>query len=357
MQRSLSILLGSFFVLLAGNSFAQGNLKDLRESPDTKILSRDTTKNLQIKSVTVPIPKLGLEVDYWKHWTKFGLNLNQATFSDNWSAGGVSSIALGGTFWHKSDYTKDRINFVSEIDLKYGKIQNFAKGDDPDPLAKKNNDRIFWDNKLAYKFTDIWALYFSLTFESQFDLGYKYGKDAKGNEIITETFSSFMGPGYFTESFGLEYKPDKTFSLRLGTGTARQTLVLDDRVKSLTVAEYAERYPNNSPIKADQEKFGLKPGQNFRNDLAFQITANLDRNLTENLNLKSRYNLFADYREIGKPDHRLDATLSAKVTKLVNVSLTGILVYDNDWIMEGENKAKLQYSQALAMGVVYTLPR
>lgn len=36
-----------------------------------------------------------------------------------------------------------------------------------------------------------------------------------------------MAPGYITESVGIEYTPDKTFSLRFGTGTARQTLILD----------------------------------------------------------------------------------------------------------------------------------
>lgn len=351
MMKHLPLFLSMLLLFASSEVFSQANLKDLREKPNTEKLTADTTKGLQIKQINVPIPKLGLEVDYWKHWTKFGLNLNQATFSDNWNAGGVSSIALGGTFWHKSDYNKDRFNFVTEVDMKYGKIQNFAKKDEFKPLAKKNNDRIFWDNKLAYKFTDTWALYFSFTFESQFDLGYKYGKDDEGNEIITETFSSFMGPGYFTESFGLEYKPDKTFSLRLGTGTARQTLVLDDRVKPLTVADYAERYPDNTPIKADQEKWGLKPGENFKNDLAFQVTANLDRNLSQNLNLKARYNLFADYKDVTDPDHRLDATLSAKVTSLVNVALSGIIVYNSD------ESSKVQYSQALTLGVIYALPR
>lgn len=351
MMKRLPLFLSFLLFFFSVKVFSQVNLKELRENPDTKKLSMDTTKGVEIKQINIPIPKLGLEVDYWKHWTKLGLNLNQATFSDNWNAGGVSSIALGGTFWHKSDYNRDRFNFVTEVDLKYGKIQNFAKKDEIKPLAKKNNDRIFWDNKLAYKFTNTWALYFSFTFESQFDLGYSYTKDQDGNEIVKETVSSFMGPGYFTESFGVEYKPDKTFSLRLGTGTARQTLVLDDRVKPLTVAEYAERYPNNSPIGSDQEKWGLKPGQNFKNDLAFQVTANLDRNLSQNLNLKARYNLFADYKDVTDPDHRLDATLSAKVTSLVNVALTGIIVYNSD------ESSKVQYSQALTLGVIYALPR
>jgi hypothetical protein len=351
----LSIFKNLLFALLAVSfsfaSHAQEDLKNLREGPETNIVTSDSSKKIEINPVQVPIPKLGLKVNYWKHWTKFGINANQASFSDNWRAGGVNPISLLGTAWHKSDYSKNNFNFVTELDFKYGKIQN------KDQLAKKNNDRIFWDNKLSYTFSKDWAVYFSVTFESQFDLGYRYGKDEDGEEVIVETVSSFLGPGYFTESLGLEYKPSKEFSLRLGTGTARQTVVLDERVKPRTVEEYAERYPDYPAITKDQVKFGLEVGEKVKNDLAFQITANLDKNLSPNLNLKSRYNLFADYKEISKPDHRLDATLSAKVTKLVNVTLTGIMLYDNDWIVGDDTKAKIQFSQALALGMVFTLPR
>lgn len=344
MLKKINFLFVVFLLAMSQLSVAQVDLKGLRAKPDSNIVEKPQAPVTNLQDVMVPIPQLDLEVNYWKHWTKFGINMNQASFSENWNAGGVNSIAVGLLGWHKSEYNKNNFQYVTEIDLRYGKIKN------KDQLAKKNNDRIFWDNKIAYKLSPAWALYFSVTFESQFDLGYTY-RTEDGVERIYEYNTSFMGPGYFTESFGLEYKPDNTFSLRLGTGTARQTLVLDDRVKPLTIDEYALRYPENNPITKDQEKFGLHPGENFKNDLAFQITANLDRNLSKNLNIKSRYNLFADYKELSDPDHRLDATLTAKVTNLVNVSLTGIMVYNSD------EDVKVQYSQALALGLTYTLPR
>lgn len=317
-----------FALLGAQWSFAQIDLKDLRAKPDTNFVEQSKSPVDKINQVIIPIPKLGLEVDYWKHWTKFGVNLNQASFSSNWVGGGVNSMAILGTAWHKSEYNKNNLQFTTEVDLRYGKVQNEGQ------LAKKNNDRIFWDNKLAYKLSRSWALYFSFTFESQFDVGNTYGRDSLDREFIIGRESNFMAPGYFTESFGLEYKPDNTFSLRLGTGTARQTLVRD--------SEVTRRLP---------EKYGMTAGQTFRNDLAFQITANLDRNLSKNLNIKARYNLFADYKELEDPDHRLDAVLTAKVSNLVNVSLTGIMVYNSAEV------ARVQYSQALALGLTYSLPR
>src|SRR5690606_22455756 len=142
--------------------------------------------------------------------------------------------------------------------------------------------------------------------------------------------SSFMAPGYFTESFGLEYKPDDTFSLRFGTGTARQTLILDDRLKPMSAANYYREhgtFPDPEDItKGTGDIFGVPEGKTFKNELAFQLTANLDRNVSENLNLKARYNLFADYEDVTDPNHRLDATLTAKITSLINVSLGGTIL-------------------------------
>ncbi|PRD53754.1 DUF3078 domain-containing protein [Sphingobacterium gobiense] len=331
MLKKINVLFVVYLLIMGQISVAQVDLKGLREKPDTNIVKKAQAPVANLQEVSVPIPKLDLEINYWKHWTKFGINMNQASFSENWSAGGVNSIAVGLLGWHKSEYNKNNFQYVTELDLRYGKIRN------KEQLAKKNNDRIFWDHKIAHKLSKSWALYFAVTFESQFDAGYKYGRDSETNdEIITDTMSRFMAPGYFTESFGLEYKPDNTFSLRLGTGTARQTLVLDDRI---------------SQKENEKDRFGVEQGARFRNDLAFQITANLDRNLSKNLNIKSRYNLFADYKELSDPDHRLDVILTAKVTNLVNVSLTGIMVYNS------AEADKVQYSQALALGLTYALPR
>lgn len=324
----LIVLFALYATLSVGVAYAQIDLKELRALPDTNIVNKAQAPVNQLNNIIVPIPNLDLEVDYWKHWTKFGINANQAAFSGNWNAGGVNSVAAGLLGWHKSEYNKNNFQFTTEIDLKYGIVRNEGQ------LAKKNNDRIFWDNKLAYKLSKSWALYFSLTFESQFDVGYKYKfDDDLGRELVSDTVSNFMAPGYFTESFGLEYKPDESFSVRFGTGTARQTLLL-----------------NRERLGAEPD-YGVEPGKEFKNDLAFQLTANLDRNLSKNFNIKSRYNLFADYNDIGDPDHRLDVTLTTKVTNLVNVSLGGILVYNSD------EAPDVQYSQALALGITYTLPR
>lgn len=280
------------------------------------------------ETVRLPEPEmLELSINYWRNWTSFGVNVNQASFSENWGGGGVNSLALGGQYTFKTDYTKGDKNFVSDLILQYGKLKN------KDQLSRKTADRIFWDNKVALKLSKSWYFFGSINFESQFDRGFSFSKNAQGNEIRT-LLSRFMAPGYLTESVGFEYKPVKYFFVRIGTGTARQTFMIDTNL-----------------YKTNPKNFGVEPGENFRNELAFQIVGAIDKDIAENLNLKSRYTMFANYEKLKSIDNRLDLTLTARVNKLINVSLAGIVLYDDDTANE------IQASQALSLGLIYKFPR
>lgn len=302
-------------------------LKNLRQYPRRNTLPVRRPV-IYPETVRLPEPKaLEVSINYWRNSTSFGVDVNQASFSDNWGGGGVNSLALGGQFAYKTDYTKGDKNFVSELLLKYGKLKN------KDQLSRKPADRIFWDNKVALKLSKSWYFFGSINFESQFDNGYSFAKNAQGNETRT-LLSRFMAPGYLTESLGFEYKPVKYFFLRIGTGTARQTFMVDTNL-----------------YKTNPKNFGVTHGENFRNELAFQIVGSIDRDIAENLNLKSRYTMFANYEKLKSIDNRLDVTLTARVNRLINVSLAGIVLYDDD------TADKIQASQALSLGLVYKFPR
>ena len=302
-----------------------------------------STKNLDIKLKRSPLPSrigtilfnpitlkpvtVNAKINYWKTKTSVGINVNQAAFSDNWNGGGVNSFALGGLINYKAEYSKESYSYVSEVILQYGKIKNKSQ------LQKKTTDRIYWDNKAAIQLSKNWYFFGSVNFESQFDRGFAYSKDGKGNEI-EKLLSKFMSPGYLTESVGFEYKPSKFFSTRIGTGTARQTFVLD-------TALYRTN-PNN---------FGVVKGKNFRNELAFQVVTAYEKEIFTNITLKTRYNMFIPYDNFGHIDHRLDINMIAKINRAMNVSLTGVGLYDRD------TDRKMQGSQTLALGLTFIFPR
>lgn len=257
----------------------------------------------------------------WTTEFSAGLNFNQAAFSGNWKNGGINSVAFGSIIAGKANYAKDRLTWDNEMELLFGIVSNEGE------RSRKSNDRIFLDTKVGYKMSGNWSTYFSLNFLSQFAKGYNYENDS------STLISNFLAPGYLTSSLGFEYKPNQEFALRLSPFSPRFTFVTD-RNLYLTVPE----------------NYGVPIGKSVRTEwLALQLYATWDKNLTENLNLKSRYQLFANYETLDWKtiDHRLDITLTAKITNLINVTLTSINLYDID------QDPGIQYSQTLALGILY----
>ncbi|WP_090787523.1 DUF3078 domain-containing protein [Pedobacter sp. ok626] len=317
------------------------------------------TKGLDIKLKRSPLPSrtgtipfkpvelspmvVDARVNYWKTKTSVGINVNQATFSDNWKGGGVNSLAVGGIVNYKAEYSKENYSYVSEVILEYGKVKN------KDQLQKKTRDRIFWDNKAALQLSKNWYFFGSINFESQFDSGFSYKRNATTGDEEATLISKFMTPGYLTESFGFEYKPNKYFSTRIGTGSARQTFVLDQSIyitKDPTDPNNQEKW-TIAPIK-----YGVDYGKKFKNELAFQIVSNFEKEVITNTVLKARYQMFIPYdRALNQIDHRLDASITSKLNRLMNVSLTCVGLFDKD------NDKNVQWSQALSLGVSFYFPR
>jgi hypothetical protein len=287
------------------------------------------TANLEFTPVVIRPTTMDVEINYWKTSTTVGINLNQAAFSNNWNNGGVNSLSLAGLINYKAEYVKENYSYTSEVILNYGKVRN------KNQLEKKTVDRIFWDNKAAIQLSENWYFFGSLNFESQFDNGYAYGPDSTGQEERT-LISKFMSPGYLTESLGFEYRPSKFFSTRIGTGTARQTFVLDTTLYK---------------TRPDGSNFGVPIGSTFNNELAFQVVSNFEKEIFENVNLKARYMVFVPYDRIAFTNHRLDVEVRAKVNRFMNVTVTGVGLYDRN------TAPKIQGSQTLALGLMFVFPR
>lgn len=268
------------------------------------------------------------DTTYWRNSFKGAISFNQASFSENWTAGGVNSIGLSGVVNYKANYLKGKNSWDNQIDLQYGFLNNEGTG------YRKNNDLIYLDTKYGRSLSPHWNLFGALNMLSQFANGFRYEKDSLDREVALKV-SEFMAPAYFTSSWGFEYTPKPYFKLRLSPFAPRLTVVRNK--------EIYQNVPSN---------YGVEIGKTARWEwLAFQLLADFDKDLSENLNLKFRYMMYANYESlnIDEIDHRLDAVLTAKVAKYLQVSLTGILVYDYD------QDKDIQLSQALGLGFIYAI--
>ena len=278
--------------------------------------------------IPTPVPAAVAPDPAWHRSIKSGLGLNESLLSTNWRGGGVSSIGFNALLNAKANRKVGPHSFDNEADLLFAFSQTKGLG------YRKGQDRLFLDTKYGRALTERWDMFLSLNLLTQFAPGYKYDKDAAGNDRAALT-SDFFAPGFITAAYGFEYHPAPSFHLRLAPFAPR-----------LTVVNRADRFVEGT----GPNPYGVRPGHSTRFEvLAAQILAELDKNLSPTVNFKARYVLFANYEHLNlqEIDHRLDLSFTAKVGKYVNVALNGIALYDYD------QDHSLQYSQGLTLGVAY----
>ncbi len=267
----------------------------------------------------------------WKSKTEFGANFNQGAFNDAWTGGGVNSISLGVFFNALREYKKDKHTWRNDLQTQYGIVRNQGS------TARKSFDRLFFDSKYGYEIGKNWSLVGNVNFLTQFAPGYVYETGADGKEIKHRS-SGLLSPAYLTEAIGLQYNPVPYFYATFSPGALRQTFVVDKELYRYT---------------PDERNYGVPINKIVRNEVALmQLIANFDKDIAKDINLKWRYQLFAAIDKKGRAtpfttDHRLDASITAKIHKYFNVNLGAILIYDDDQI------SKVQFAQALSVGFLY----
>lgn len=266
----------------------------------------------------------------WKKKMIFNLNLNQAAFSSNWKAGGINSIGLNTNFSYKANYADDKQSWDNELGFTYGFVKNSGQG------FRKTLDRFFLDTKYGRKITTKWDVFTSFNFASQFYKGFKYETVAGDEEA--SLISDFLAPAFVTVAVGFEYHPVNYFKVRISPLAPRLTLLRNNNGRFDAVDSVAP--------------YGVEVGEDTRFEwLAFQLTADFDKDIAKNLNLKFKYLMFANYETLESKtiDHRLDLMINAKVNRFIAVSVGGILLYDYD------QDPDVQFSQAFNIGFTYSI--
>lgn len=279
-------------------------------------------------STTAQIVKID-SLTPWKKSFKAGVNLNQASFSSNWKAGGVNSLGFTTLLNFKANYKKGKVSWDNELDLLYGMVNNQGQG------YRKTLDRIYFDTKYGRQLNDKWSMFVAVNFLTQFAKGYKYVK-GKVDTDSAVLISNFLAPAFVTTSLGFQYQPSPAFKMRISPFAPRITIVRNSE--------------NYSAVDA-VAPYGVKIGETVRYEwLAAQLLAEFNKDIFPNVNLKWRYLLFANYSTLSfkNIDHRMDIGLTAKVNKFINVSLSSIVLYDSD------QDTDVQLSQAFSLGVLYT---
>jgi hypothetical protein len=270
----------------------------------------------------------------WKRAKQFGFNINQGAFSNNFVGSSVAaSLGIGGFFNAKGEYAKGKIGWVNDLQMKYGILSNTDKAAGSSAITRKAIDVVLFDTKVTKKISDKWSLAAVGNFLTQFTNTLD-AVTANGRTNNVKR-SGLFAPAFITESIGFEYKPNKFFNVVISPMALRQTIVSDKDLYK---------------VAGNEKNYGVEYGKSLRNEVGLlQVLANFDKDIAKDVNLKFRYMGFASLKKVGNIDDRLDANLTAKINKNVNVNLGLIGIYDDD------QSGKLQLAQALNFGFLFNL--
>jgi hypothetical protein len=283
---------------------------------------------------------------FWEKENSFGINISEVAFV-NWNAGGDNAVSGLGFLKFARKYKFSHFQWDNNLELRYGlNAQDGRK-------LRKTEDVIRLSSNLGFRKDTIsnWFYSVQLNFNTQFSNGYKYpDRDTP--------ISRFMAPGYLLFGAGTSFiTKDQKFNLYLSPLTQKSTFVLDQNL-----ADNGAFGVNEAILDADGNV--ITPGENHLLEIGILITNNFNYNIAENIELKSRLNLYTDYiKSFGNIDVDWELNLNMKVNKFISTSLGTQMIYDDDIlfdIVKNDNGTilnpgipKIQFKQILAVGILY----
>ena len=237
----------------------------------------------------------------WKIGALFNVNFNQAALS-NWSAGGdKSSLSLESFLNAHAFYKKGKTAWDNSLDVAYGLVNTTSLG------TRKTDDRFDLLSKYGYDIGKKWYLSGLFDFRSQFAPGYAYPSN-----LPKQLTSDLLSPAYILLSPGLNYKPNDEFSFFISPATARWVIVKNDSLASVGA-------------------FGVDSGKNSRFEFGAYASLSYNKKISPSAVYTGRLDLFSNY--LRNPQDIViywTNILAVKVSKLISMSLSVNLIYDND---------------------------
>jgi Protein of unknown function (DUF3078) len=288
-------------------------VQDLKNAA-TKTIAKDPNDTL---------PKI------WKKGGLFNFNFGQTSLS-NWAAGGDKlQLNVNGFLNLYAFYAKDRSAWDNSLDLALGYVKTTSLGE------RKSDDRIDFTSKYGYKLspTSKWYASALFNFRTQMAPGFNYPTATTSTKI-----SQFLSPAYAILSLGLDYKPNKNFSLFVSPLTTRWVIV---NAKGLAV------------VNQKGGVYGVPLGKGVRNELGAYLSANYMQEIVKNVTYKGKLDLFSNYKSNPQNiDVFMTNLLSANIFKGISFNLGLDMIYDDDVRVLGSDfkSRRTQFRQNIGIG-------
>lgn len=260
------------------------------------------------------------------------------TYLANWEKGGQSAVSSLIVLKGFANYKREDglIKWENSGELRNGLI--YQGGDQRE--LQKNDDKFELTTRFGVSAYKKWYYSSEFNVNTQLFRGYKYPK--KDNP---EPYSAFLAPVRTFFKLGMEYKPNKNFSVLLSPLTVKNVFIRDTSLVDQT----------RFGIDAERKSF-WEPGTNA--DLYFKKT------FAENITYETKYKMFVNYKNpFEKQDISWENIVYMKLNEFINMSFLLHLIYDGDvkFPVYDENdakigeKSKLQVKEYFSIGFIYKI--
>ena len=294
--------------------------------------SQNRSITFQTKAPDKKLHKIKLKEIVYPAWTLKGngsFGFTQTSLS-NWAKGGESATTLLMMSKYDANYSKKKVKWENSGEFRYGISKTKTRG------LEKNDDKIEFQSRFGYSAFKKWFYSAEGNFRTQVARGYTYPETGK-------PISAFMAPGYLTMSIGLDYKPNKDFSLFLAPFTSKTTYVSDTALINPTT-------------------YGLLPGTKKLWEPGIIVKAKWRKELTEDIVYETKGEFFNNYKyTFQKFAFEWEQVLTMRVNRLINAKIMTELIYDyntkfpiNDANgVEIGRTPKWQFKELLTIGLSY----
>jgi len=277
----------------------------------------------------------------WRIGGDGNLGFTQTYLNDYWKKGGQSAIAFLMVLKGFADYQRadGKVKWENNVEIRNGWIRPGGK----DSEVQKNDDKFEITSRYGVSAFKKWFYSAEFNFETQFFKGYKYPKADHPDPI-----SAFMSPSKTYWKLGLEYKPNKNFSLLLSPLTVKHVNVRDTAL-------------------IDQTQYGIDPDRKGFWEPGLNADLKFKKQITEDIDYETKYKMFFNYQNpFKKLDVNWENTFNMQLSDYVNMRLFVHFIYDDDVLFPvydddgndtGKEKARLQIKEFFSIGFVYKINR
>ncbi|WP_321285414.1 DUF3078 domain-containing protein [uncultured Sunxiuqinia sp.] len=220
------------------------------------------------------------------------------TALSNWKKGGKSALSTLLVLKGFANYSYKRVKWENSIELRNGWIK-------PSGMIQKNDDKFEFISRYGLSAFKKWYYSAEIDFQTQLFNGYKYpDRDTK--------ISAFLAPAKTMFKLGLDYKPNKDFSLFLSPFTS----------KTVYVRDTAEVDPTKFGIDKGKKRYWV-PGLNA--ELSYKT------DITPDISYRMKYKMFINYSSpFSKFDVDWENNFVMKLNDFINLRAMLHFVYDDN---------------------------